>query len=477
MATYVTNVDSRYDNLLTQIPSTSKAYDRIIVVGSIGSDSHFTSFALSDFSNVGSRVDVVAPGENITTTDINNSHIDGVKGTSYAAPHVSGVAGMMYSVNKDINAKQVKADIIASGVNNKIGGYPLVDAEKAVAKALAHTGTPNYNEKTDGILMGRLMDKDTNMPIAKAQISIGGCMPQSIDLNDGYFEIILPAGNNEITFFGTTATYEPLTLENIDMAENEVKYINDITLVKADKTGFVNFQVKDATNNNQLSNSTIKYRKNWGNNSGDYLKNSDGEPIIDTTNSNGILADYRELESGYYTAEIYLEGYIIGYENFAVSNLNTKRSPETVIALLCPELADNECRMVLEWGQTPSDLDSYLIGPGFQINYNNRSYLNIANLDVDDTSSYGPETITLFTDINGTYSYYIHDFTNRNSRSSAALSKSNATVKFYYKVNGKEIQYSVPSKMIGTKWNVISFTVTNNRIDVSSIKSLNTITN
>lgn len=147
MATYVTNVDSRYDNLLTQIPSTSKAYDRIIVVGSIGSDSQFTSFALSDFSNVGSRVDVVAPGENITTTDINNSHIDGVKGTSYAAPHVSGVAGMMYSVNKDINAKQVKADIIASGVNNKIGGYPLVDAEKAVAKALAHTGTPNYNEK------------------------------------------------------------------------------------------------------------------------------------------------------------------------------------------------------------------------------------------------------------------------------------------------------------------------------------------
>lgn len=51
-------------------------------------------------------------------------------------------------------------------------------------------------------------------------------------------------------------------------------------------------------------------------------------------------------------------------------------------------------RVVLTWGQTPDDLDSHMIFPGNNIYFENKTGTD-AELDVDDTDSYGPETITL----------------------------------------------------------------------------------
>ena len=69
-------------------------------------------------------------------------------------------------------------------------------------------------------------------------------------------------------------------------------------------------------------------------------------------------------------------------------------------------------RIVLRWGEKPSDLDSHLIGPKtdesskFHIYYGSRSYydenqyndddyLYIADLDYDDTTAFGPEIISI----------------------------------------------------------------------------------
>lgn len=51
-------------------------------------------------------------------------------------------------------------------------------------------------------------------------------------------------------------------------------------------------------------------------------------------------------------------------------------------------------RVVLTWGKTPEDLDSHMIFPGNNIFFGNQKGTD-AELDVDDTDSYGPETITL----------------------------------------------------------------------------------
>jgi len=63
----------------------------------------------------------------------------------------------------------------------------------------------------------------------------------------------------------------------------------------------------------------------------------------------------------------------------------------------------DEWRFILSWGENPDDLDSHLWVPvGAEeytpVDYSQDGYLDqppYAQLDVDDTSSYGPETITI----------------------------------------------------------------------------------
>jgi hypothetical protein len=74
----------------------------------------------------------------------------------------------------------------------------------------------------------------------------------------------------------------------------------------------------------------------------------------------------------------------------------------------------------LTWGADPSDLDSHLTGPDsvaagtrFHVYYSSRGSLTgnpFAELDVDDTSSFGPEVITIGKFTAGTYRYSIHHF-------------------------------------------------------------------
>jgi uncharacterized protein YfaP (DUF2135 family) len=70
--------------------------------------------------------------------------------------------------------------------------------------------------------------------------------------------------------------------------------------------------------------------------------------------------------------------------------------------------------MKLTWGQRPSDLDSHLFAPnGSHVYYSSRGSLTAApyaNLDVDDTSSYGPEVVTLTRLMVGTYKYSVYNY-------------------------------------------------------------------
>jgi len=82
-------------------------------------------------------------------------------------------------------------------------------------------------------------------------------------------------------------------------------------------------------------------------------------------------------------------------------------------------------RIVLTWGETPSDLDSHLTGPDgsggrFHVYYASRQPVPFANLDRDDVSSFGPETITVEPRHPGTYRYSVHNFTQRNNPAEAA---------------------------------------------------------
>jgi uncharacterized protein YfaP (DUF2135 family) len=68
----------------------------------------------------------------------------------------------------------------------------------------------------------------------------------------------------------------------------------------------------------------------------------------------------------------------------------------------------------LSWGAAPADVDSYLLTPsGSKIYYGSRGSLQVApfaNLDVDDTSSFGPEVVTINRLMVGAYTYGVDNF-------------------------------------------------------------------
>lgn len=138
------NALALYNNFLNMM-STPAVKERIIVVGSIGinnekSTTTNTIYKYSDFSNVGDRVDIVAPGERIYSC-INNGY-KSLSGTSMATPHVSGVAGLVFACNPGISGPDVKNILIQStnGTYYYNGGHSgLLNAKMAVVNALAGT--------------------------------------------------------------------------------------------------------------------------------------------------------------------------------------------------------------------------------------------------------------------------------------------------------------------------------------------------
>lgn len=133
--------------------------------------------------------------------------------------------------------------------------------------------------------------------------------------------------------------------------------------------------------------------------------------------------------------------------------------------------------MVMTWGETPTDLDSHFTGPGtagsrFHTFYAAPFYsdANItAALDVDDVTSFGPETTTTyFNNVTGTYRFSVHDYTNRNAATSTALGSSGARVKVFSGTTSALLnEFGVPGGG-GTLWTVFEI-----RNDV--ITSINTM--
>ncbi|BBP80034.1 hypothetical protein PHLH7_61380 [Pseudomonas sp. Ost2] len=128
-------------------------------------------------------------------------------------------------------------------------------------------------------------------------------------------------------------------------------------------------------------------------------------------------------------------------------------------------------RVVLTWGKTPADLDSHMIFPGNNI-YFEQQRGDDAELDVDDTDSYGPETITLQKKHYGeSYVYAVHDFTNGGNPSSRQLSNSQAKV-FVYMGQSLVRTYYVPANRSGNLWTVFRMTGNGDFQDINTFSGV-----
>ena len=104
----------------------------------------------ASFSNYGYELDVVAPGDDIWSTSLNDNISKG-DGTSYAVPYVSGIAALAFSANPFLTEEEARE--IIKKTAQKVGGYNynnsnvygtynenvghgLIDAEAVVENAI-----------------------------------------------------------------------------------------------------------------------------------------------------------------------------------------------------------------------------------------------------------------------------------------------------------------------------------------------------
>ena len=128
-------------------------------------------------------------------------------------------------------------------------------------------------------------------------------------------------------------------------------------------------------------------------------------------------------------------------------------------------------RVVLNWGANPHDLDSHVVYPGNHVFFSQKKGVD-ANLDVDNTTGFGPETITLTRKHAGErYVYAVHDYSDGGNPQTDRLGGSGAKV-FVYVGQTLVKTYYVPAGR-GNLWSVFAVTENGDFQDINTLGGTN----
>jgi len=208
------------------------------------------------------------------------------------------------------------------------------------------------------------------------------------------------------------------------------------------QTGNITMSIKNATNGYGVTGARISI--NPGTGSPDYFySNSSGN--VNATN----------IIPGEHIITVEHDDYQSRFINNVIVNSNqTTNSGDITINPLGYSGSDR-VRFVLTWGQNPSDLDIhlwYVDGTNDEHFYyghqGNEDIFPYVELDVDDVSSYGPETMTVSQlTPNSTYIVAVHEYS-----SSSYLPTSGAAIDVFSDTQGQISHCPVPSGSVGNRW-------------------------
>ena len=269
---------------------------------------------------------------------------------------------------------------------------------------------------------------------------------------NGEYSINVQVGDEYIIEFLKTG-YITVSYENVQIAAFTDTHLEPVLQIDQSYSGIGNIEGKiiNSLNGAPVPNLDLNLRKGINKKTGMIINTSN-------TDTDGLYR-FIDVEVGNYTVELGGTGYTTTYFSVICIGGRTTGNQDATIS---PVLNPNEYRIILSWGKNPLDIDSHLTGPTpdeqrFHTFYRNLEYSYLdevyANLDRDDVDSYGPETTTILKKLDGLYRFSIHDYTNRHSDQSTALSNSNAHVRVY---KGSELAYNfyVPTNEEGTLWTV-----------------------
>lgn len=168
--------EAKYNNFLNLIDE-QDVKNHIVVVGAIKinnekSTGKETVYEYAYFSNIGKRVDIVAPGYEVYSSVVNG--YDSLSGTSMATPHVTGVAGLIFACNPNLTAKEVR-DILENSTTETFhftnGNAGLLNAKNAIIDVLQRSQNTNQIEILPN--EGGLLSSERNVALT---LDISGSM-------------------------------------------------------------------------------------------------------------------------------------------------------------------------------------------------------------------------------------------------------------------------------------------------------------
>ncbi len=355
---------------------------------------------------------------------------------------------------------------VGIGARARIFGIELFDVDYPELFAnkwlIANSGDDPPSDFT-GFVNGVVRDAVTSNSVEN--VNVRAYQNQSLINNtqtgsNGGFSLELPSNQTYRIEFSKQG-YIDVDYNGVIVETDQVTYLE--TVLKVDEAyagnGTISGRIIDAFDGQGIPAADIIVRAGMNNQEGSIVTTA-------TSQSNGNYS-ISNLPAGSYTLDVRKSNYNAAFAS-VVSIGNQTNANQNVT--LTPLIDDDEIRIILDWGQSPSDLDSHLTGPipgssnRFHIYYSNKTFMHggvvHATLDYDVVNSYGPETITIYEQTSGVYRYSVHDFTNSDSTTSSALSNSNARVRVYFGANLIQT-FNVPGNTPGTLWTVFELNGSN----------------
>lgn len=204
--------------------------DRIIIVAA-AKFTGFNTYEQADFSNGGSQVSICAPGYDIYSTyykgdgkDYNYCSYAYLKGTSMAAPIVTGIASLVWSVNPSFTGAQVKHFVCdeentkyevadsSSKLHLPTGTMRMVNAKLAVEAAIKEC--ENYGTVTGRLEWAKITpSKVIDFTITSKET---GMVYRLMTDTAGNFNVKLPAGSYTLDLSGKKRNFTVTEGENTD---------------------------------------------------------------------------------------------------------------------------------------------------------------------------------------------------------------------------------------------------------------------
>ena len=282
---------------------------------------------------------------------------------------------------------------------------------------------PYVEYSNNGTLSGRVCraaDRTTPVSGATVEIYKDNVLYKTVtsDSNGNYL-ISLPEGSYSVKT--TCRSYLDFKSSETVRAD-ETTYVETFLLIEGNTTdsGKAKGKVFNSLSGQGVADVTLTVKKDWNSTS--------SAETVKTTVTNGSGEYTIELPIGNYTVIATKEGHSPSSFNIIVQ----KGTTDNQNGVITPVITGEDYLITLTWGENPEDLDSHVAGylsndSLFHVYYNNDKQTDgqntVCELDYDDRYSYGPEHITLKTNNDSPYYYFVKKY-----KGTGSLSESGAKV-------------------------------------------------